>query len=24
LKLNARHVVCPEFLEWHRQRWLNA
>jgi len=24
LKLSARHVVGPEFLEWHRQRWLHA
>ena len=24
LKLIARHAVGPEFLEWHRQRWLNA
>ena len=24
LKLNSRHVVGQEFLEWHRQRWLRA
>lgn len=24
LKLNTRHVVSQEFLEWHRRRWLNA